>query len=311
MKRFASLLAALGLACALAAPTAVQAASSGYTQTKYPIVLVHGLFGFDQALGVDYWYRIPAELQQDGAKVYVAQVSATNSTETRGEQLLSQVRQVLAITGAAKVNLIGHSHGGPTVRYVAGVAPGLIASVTTVGGVNKGSRVADVARGALPPGSVSEAVAAGVARGLSGLISLASGGTQLPQDPVKALDALTTKSLADFNRRFPAGVPTSECGEGAYSQNGIRFYSWSGASTVTNILDPSDALLGLTGLVYGSASDGLVGTCSSHLGQVIRDNYWMNHVDEINHFFGLVHLFETSPVTLYRQQANRLKNAGL
>jgi len=44
---------------------------------------------------------------------------------------------------------------------------------------------------------------------------------------------------------------------------------------------------------------------------VIRDNYKMNHVDEINHFFGLVNLFETDPVTLYRQQANRLKNAGL
>ncbi|MGQ5522199.1 esterase/lipase family protein [Chitinimonas sp. PSY-7] len=309
MNRIVTLLAGLGLACALAMPA--QASSTGYTQTKYPIVLVHGLFGFDRAMGVDYWYRIPAELQKDGAKVYVAQVSATNSTEMRGEQLLTQVKQILAITGAGKVNLIGHSHGGPTARYVSGVAPDLVASVTTVGGVNKGSKVADMVRGALPPGSVSETIVAGVAKGLAGLISLVSGSNDLPQDPVQALEALTTQKLADFNRRFPGGVPTSACGEGAYIHNGVRFYSWSGASVVTNIVDPGDGMLGLIGLLHGSPNDGLVTSCSSRLGQVIRDDYRMNHVDEINHFFAIVHLFETDPVTLYRQHANRLKNAGL
>ncbi|VEB43459.1 Lactonizing lipase precursor [Chromobacterium violaceum] len=67
----------------------------------------------------------------------MAEVSATGSNETRGEQLLQQVRRILAITGAQKVNLIGHSQGAPTARYVAGVRPDLVASVTTVGGVNK------------------------------------------------------------------------------------------------------------------------------------------------------------------------------
>ncbi|MCY4798836.1 lipase, partial [Pseudomonas aeruginosa] len=59
------------------------------------------------------------------------------------------------------------------------------------------------------------------------------------------------------------------------------------------------------------ANDGLVGTCSSHLGMVIRDNYRMNHLDEVNQVFGLTSLFETSPVSVYRQHANRLKNASL
>ena len=307
MKRFALYVAALVSLCAFS----LNSYAGGYTQTRYPIMLVHGLFGFDQALGVDYFYRIPAELQQDGAQVFLAEVSAANTNEMRGEQLLSQVKQVLAITGAAKVNLIGHSQGAPTIRYVAGVAPDLVASVTTVGGVNKGSRIADIVRGGLPAGSVSEAVAASVANGVAGLIELASGGSQLPQDPLGALDALTTANMSSFNARFPAGVPTTDCGEGAYVVNGIRFYSWSGGSTVTNIFNPADPLLSLTGLAYGSANDGLVGTCSSHLGQVLRDNYGMNHADEINQLFGLVNLFEVSPVTLYRQHANRLKNAGL
>ncbi|MCV5343391.1 alpha/beta fold hydrolase, partial [Escherichia coli] len=77
----------------------------------------------------------------------VAQVSATNSSEVRGEQLLAQVETLLAAIGAEKVNLIGHSHGGPTTRYVASVRPDLVASVTSIGGVNKGSKVADLVRG--------------------------------------------------------------------------------------------------------------------------------------------------------------------
>src|SRR2546428_5344478 len=67
--------------------------ATGYTQTRYPIVLVHGLFGFDAIGPVDYWYGIPAALRADGAQVYVTQVSASNSTEVRGEQLLTQVKQ--------------------------------------------------------------------------------------------------------------------------------------------------------------------------------------------------------------------------
>ena len=69
--------------------------ASGYTQTRYPIVLVHGLVGFDKLLGVDYFYGIPQALSRDGAIVYVAQVSATASSEQRGEQLLAQVELLL------------------------------------------------------------------------------------------------------------------------------------------------------------------------------------------------------------------------
>lgn len=132
-------------ACTLLLGAQAQAASD-YTKTRYPIVLVHGLFGFDSLFGLDYFYGIPSALRHDGARVFVAQVSAANSTEVRGEQLLAEVRSILAITGASKVNLVGHSHGGPTIRYVAGVAPHLVASVTSVGGVNRGSKVADALR---------------------------------------------------------------------------------------------------------------------------------------------------------------------
>ncbi|MFB0827070.1 esterase/lipase family protein [Chromobacterium violaceum] len=306
LSRTACLLALLLL------PFAAAHASSGYTQTRYPIVLVHGLFGFGQVLGVDYFYRVPAALKEDGAQVFVAEVSATGSNETRGEQLLQQVRRILAITGAQKVNLIGHSQGAPTARYVAGVRPDLVASVTTVGGVNKGSVVADIVRGVAPPGSVSEAVAAAVTGAFVKVLAFFSGTGDLPQQPIDALNSLTTAGSLAFSAKFPGGVPASACGEGDYEVNGVRYYSWTGAATTTNILDPLTVPMGALGLAFGSTpSDGLVGVCSAHLGQVIRDDYKMNHVNEINQSFGLVSLFEVSPVSLYRQQANRLKNAGL
>ncbi|WP_306462787.1 esterase/lipase family protein, partial [Klebsiella pneumoniae] len=72
------------------------------------------------------------------------------------------MESLLAVTGAKKVNLIGHSHGGPTIRYVASVRPDLVASVTSIGGVHKGSAVADLVRGVIPSGSVSEQVAVGL-----------------------------------------------------------------------------------------------------------------------------------------------------
>ncbi len=300
-----------GLAFACASLALLQGAHAGTsTQTRYPIVLVHGLFGFDSALGVDYFYGIPEALRRDGAKVYVAQVSAANSTEVRGEQLLAQVKNILALTGAPKVNLIGHSHGGPTTRYVAGVAPQLVASVTSVGGVNRGSRVADIVRGVAPAGSVSESVANAAAKALVTLINLASGGTSLPQMPTAALDSLTTAGSAKFNQRFPAGVPASGCGDGAESVNGVRYYSWTGTKTLTNVFDVSDAPLAVLGFVFGEANDGLVSACSARLGKHLGD-YSQNHLDEVNQVLGLRDWFATDPVTVYRQHANRLKNQGL
>ena len=69
--------------------------------------------------------------------------------------------------------------------------------------------------------------------------------------------------------------------------------------------------LALTGLAFkGEANDGLVGRCSSHLGKVIRSDYRLNHLHQVNQLFGLVGL-GADPVGLFRVHANRLKQAGL
>jgi triacylglycerol lipase len=280
-------------------------------KTKYPIVLAHGAAGFDSLFGVfDYWYGIPGALEDKGATVFITEVSQLNSTEARGEQLLDQVETITAITGKPKVNLIGHSHGGLDIRYVAAVAPNLVASVTSVASPHKGADLADYLLANVEGGSFTEGVLSYFAETLGTVLGLLSG-TSNPQDAIAALDSLSSAGLASFNASYPAGVPTSSCGEGAGSVGGIRYYSWSGTGVVTTVIDISDAGLGLTSFFYGEANDGLVGRCSSHLGDVIRDNYFHNHLDEVNQILGLVPLFESNPKTLFKNHANRLKNKGL
>lgn len=288
------------------------AAQSGYTQTRHPIVLVHGLLGFDALLGVyDYWYRMPSDLRAGGARVYVADVSASNFSEVRGEQLIRQLDSLRAIHGHARFNLIGHSHGGPTVRYVASVRPDLVASVTSIGAPHTGSKVADALDTTLPAGSPLRPLVAGFVNSLSGFIEFLSGSRD-PQDALGALASLSSRGAAQFNARHPQGMPATACGQGAATVNGIRYYSWGGTAVLTNVLDAGDPLLGAGSLFFGfEQNDGLVGRCSSHLGVVLRDDYPWNHLDQVNQVLGLTRWFTPDPRAVLRAHANRLKNAGL
>jgi triacylglycerol lipase len=286
------------------------ATADAYTQTKYPIVLAPGVLGFDKVLGIEYFYGIPAALSSGGAKVYVTSASAFNTSEARGEQLLSQVQTILAISGAQKVNLIGHSHGGASIRYVAGMMPSRVASLTAVGSPVKGTPVADLVVKLTANPALGE-LAATVGNAFSTLLDTLAG-THYSENILGSMASLSTAGSASFNTRFPAGVPTTACGAGAAQANGIAMYSWGGTSPTTNIFDPLDILFGTGSLAFaGQASDGLVGQCSNHFGVVLRDNYSWNHGDEINQLFGLRGLFSSDPKSVFRDQANRLKQAGL
>jgi triacylglycerol lipase len=285
--------------------------TSTFTKTRYPIVLSHGLTGFRQLFGVvDYFFGIPSDLQSGGAKVFVTQVSATGSAEERGEQLLQQIEYIAASTGAGKVNLIGHSEGGFDSRYVMAVRPDLIASLTTVATPHLGADLATFLRNNITPGGFSEGVLQLFGNSLGTIIDLLTG-TSMPQDAIGALNTLSADGAAVFNQKYPAGLGATRCGATPTSSNGILLFSWAGSSVLTNVLDLSDPSLGLSSLVYSESSDGLVGRCSSHFGKVLRDNYSMNHLDEVNQLFGLTSIFETNPVSVFRSHANRLKNAGL
>jgi triacylglycerol lipase len=305
--------AALSLAAVAAGVSAPLAHAGTTAQTKYPIVLVHGFIGFDNILGIQYFYDIPNNLRKEGATVYIASVNPSQTTEFRGEELIQQMKQWAAKDGVTKFNLIGHSHGGPTVRYAAGTVPGMVASVSTIAGTNFGSKVADdILAGTTPDGTFDKVATAGLQ-----LIAWLSGNSTAKQaDLLTALNALSTPGAEAFNAKFPAGAPTTTCGSGpeVASVNGhsIRWYSYSGTSVKTNAWDISDYLLAYTAKYFGDeANDGLVSQCSSHWGKVIKDDYAWNHLDEINQVLGIVGKTAPDPVAFYKQIASRLKGLGL
>lgn len=302
--------------------------TSSYTKTQYPVVMAHGLGGFTTLFGViDYFNGIPEDLMRGGSEVYTTKTSAVNNSEIRGEQLLQQVKTITAISGKPKVNLFGHSQGGIDIRYVAGVAPKYIASVTAVSSPEQGSKTADFIKSTLEPNSannnnsgeqlnITTQLVAGVFNLIGGFTDVGSGISvkQIQeQDGWKTLVALSTDGSASFNAKFPAAMPRTYCGQPASSRvNGINYYSFSGVGQLTSVLDPSDYLLAATGVPFaGESNDGLVSACSSRLGFVIRDNYRMNHLDSANQVLGLTAWGESEPKSIYRSQVNRLKTANL
>ena len=286
-----------------------------YADTRYPIVLVGGIIAFDDIAGIDYFYGIADDMRDYGAEVYESNVSALQSNEYRGEELIVQIENYLAVTGAEKVNLIAHSQGSPTSRYVAAVRPDLIASVTSVHGENRGTAVADVIRGVVPEGSITEGLANSIGNAFGALWESLSGGPNPGDQSTRdVLAASTTEGLAAFNQRYPQAMPTSACGtSGQHTVNGVRYWSWGGDGVPTNLFDPFDSLLvTVTQFAFsnGEAHDGVLPVCGMYLGKPIRHNYNHNHADAIRQLFGLMG-WETDPKTLYRNHANRLKNRGL
>ncbi|PNK59441.1 esterase/lipase family protein [Psychrobacter sp. FDAARGOS_221] len=300
------------------------------TATQYPVVLVHGLGGFNEVFGiVNYFNGIPEALMQGGTDVYVTKTSSMQDAEYRGEQLLQQVKTITAVTGKPKVNLIGHSLGGIDIRYVAEVAPEYVASVTAVASPEQGSKMADWLLSVVSKDNpASDApkdrfnlfgrALIAFHNAVGRLFDFGSGidVKQLQhQDSIKAVMGLTTDYMTGYyNKKYPAAMPSEYCGQppAEYVINGIPYYSFSGVGTVTNSFDPSDYMLALTGLTFDKddPNDGLVSACSSRIGYVIRDDYKMNHLDSVNQIFGLVSRSEVDPVSVYRSQVNRLKNQG-
>lgn len=279
-------------------------------RTTHPIVLAHGMMGFDHMGPLTYWPGIVEALQAHGASVFVTRVAAFQSSEVRGEQLLAQVQEIVARTGAVKVNLIGHSQGGHAIRYVAARRPDLVASVTVVATPVTGSEFADWMDDQVRRDTWAASAILALGRGAGRFVNWASGATFV-QDVPAALASLDSRGTADFNRQFPAGVPAQPCGQGAAEVQGVRYFSWGGVGTFHHALNLPDYVMSLTGLAFKrEAGDGLVGRCASHLGEVIRDDYPLNHFQIVNQLPGL-HASEVDPVTLFVAHAQRLRQLGL
>ncbi|WP_095109907.1 triacylglycerol lipase [Pseudomonas sp. Irchel 3E20] len=279
--------------------------------TQHPILLVHGLFGFESIDNVPLFQAVKHALRQAGARVFIPYLSATHCNEARGEQLLLQIQRVLAGTQASKVNLIGHSQGALAARYVAATHPALVASITSVSGPNHGSELADYLHKALIPGRLPEPVAAAVTHLFADFITLLSGHSQLPTATIAALNALSTEGVGAFNDKYPQGLPATWGGAGQELINGVRYFSWSG--TLRPGVRGNEPLRQVCQAfcdyftTEADQNDGVVGRYSSHLGTVIRSDYALDHLQSL----APTASGEQDAIELYVEHAQRLQALGL
>lgn len=113
-------------------------------KTRYPILLVHGVF-FRDFRFFNYWGRIPAELKRNGADVYYGNQQSAASVARCGEELAERIKQIVRETGCEKVNIIAHSKGGLDSRYAIAKcgAADCVASLTTINTPHNGCLFAD------------------------------------------------------------------------------------------------------------------------------------------------------------------------
>lgn len=209
-------------------------------RTRYPIVLAHGLIGFDE-IGVgpirsEYFRGIGAHLESLGNTVIRPRVPPIGSIEQRAEHLAAAIR---AAPGR-RVNVIAHSMGGLDARYAIS-ALGLrrkVASLTTIGTPHRGTRVADI--------------------GTFGL------GVFLKKVGLAAFHDLTSVSMSSFNVQV-RNVP------------GVRYgcvlASVRGGSHLNPLLKLTFELLGRG----GAANDGIVSEASQRWGEIlmrIETDHW-------------------------------------
>jgi triacylglycerol lipase len=158
-----------------------QAAASGSAGLRHPVVLVHGIVGFDE-IRLFRWKRgyfagIGQHLETLGVTVHLARLPQLAAVPERAARLAEFVRGL----GVERVNVIAHSMGGLDARYAIaklGLAD-RVASLVTIGTPHHGTPLAEL-------GQIGPAL---TARALVKRLGL----------PSDSLDGLTPSQMATFN----------------------------------------------------------------------------------------------------------------
>jgi triacylglycerol lipase len=150
--------------------------------TPLPVVLVHGLFGFDRiampGARVEYFRGIAAHLETLGCHAHAVRLAPGGSVPARARELVDAI----AALPHERIDLIAHSLGGLDARYALthlGLAK-RVRSLVTVATPHRGSPIADLA--------------------LSGAMGWAAKAIRAFGLPLEAVEWLTTSALERFNR---------------------------------------------------------------------------------------------------------------
>lgn len=121
-------------------------------KTKYPILLVHGVF-FRDSRYFDYWGRIPKELKDNGATIFYGNHDSAEAVKDSAKELSERIKDIVKETGCEKVNIIAHSKGGLDSRYAISEygMDEYVASLTMINTPNRGCEYADYLIGKVSP----------------------------------------------------------------------------------------------------------------------------------------------------------------
>src|SRR6185312_6262378 len=144
-----------------------------------PVVLVHGLFGFDKIARFRYFHRIAEHLESLGCHAHAVRLPAAKAVPDRARVLADAI----AALPHERVDLIAHSLGGLDARYALaklGLAE-RVRSLVTIGTPHRGTPLADLAAG-------------------NGPLALARKTVRALGVPLAAVDWLSPSALERFNQ---------------------------------------------------------------------------------------------------------------
>jgi len=284
--------------CALALGLPL-AAHAGAAKTTYPVVFAHGMAGFNNILGYDYWgddYGMfvgdSCQLLEVGCnedidanqKTFVGQVQPFQTSEVRGLDLANDIEGYMATVGATRVNLVGHSQGGLDARKAAKVlyqrkGYTVVSVLISVSSPHRGSPVAKYILD-LKPGVTG--VIAALAKYYGDIIYQSgndgyAGAKQLVYGDYSSTDGITTGARA-FNVNNPIDSRyASRYASLITAQNGLNvnpalyllsefFFDIDGDGYCLEDCDNDGAAGKGDGYANESDDDGLVGLNSQQMG---------------------------------------------
>ena len=278
-------------------------------RTRYPLVLVHGMGGFEDLGPVDYYFGIPGLLREAGYAVFVPETDPVNSTPVRAEQLANQIDRILACTCAEKLNLIGHSQGALDIRYLT-TALGYgerIESLTSIAGPHRGTPLADAALGLIE--GPTQAILDALTAAFTGIVY---GRPDEYPDLNAALESVSSPARAAYNEMWPddPNVPI-------YAYAGLSGLLTRGQDVCDggdlpaprrgDILAPEFAVtFAFINQVVGP-NDGLVPVESARWGH-FRGCIRADHLDQIGQLLGVVDSFDYR--RFFRTHAAFLRDRG-
>lgn len=242
-------------------------------QTKYPIVLIHGVFFRDNPL-FNYWGRIPRTLKLHGATIYYGEHQSALTVKESARELAARIKLIVERYGCEKVNMIAHSKGGLDCLYAIsefGLAP-YVASITTVNTPHRGCVFVDKLLTAVPE-TVKNKVATAYNTSLKAL------GDECP-DFLAAVGDLTFEACQKRNEAltFPEGIFTQSIGSVMEHPRKGRFPLNLSYRYVKNFDGENDGLVGESSFAWGEKyillrSEGTRGISHGDVIDLNRENF--------------------------------------